>query len=511
LLGLNYSDNYTEGQLSDSQMISARRYPYIATKNARTDLGYENVSAIYAFDGLWTVRNGKLYCDAAEISGLTLTSGMKQFAAMYKKLVIFPDKKYVYIDGSTKTAHDMEAKSEGTGATVTVTEQQDGDETITTCTITISYVDDLTSKFAVGDVIEIDGFTNTENQGMKTIKALSATEIEVEEATMVDETAAGTVSFERNVPTLDYICVHDNRLWGCNNETRTIYASRIDDPTNFNDLSGNANDSWMVDVATDGDFTGCASMSGAVIFFKEHSILKVLGSYAAEFQTNNYQMEGVKTGCNKSIQNIGETLYYVGVNGVYVYNGGTASLISYVFGEKRLSDAVAGHDSNNYYLSALDGDNPLFLTYHMQSGLWLKEDTIRAYDIALNGNTLNILSNEGKVLTENTGTEAVPFSITFKPFYESVKSGNTSTVAFAKKRYSKLYLRMELGRGANVKVEVREDDGLWKEVTKIVGKGGLYTVPVVIGRCDKYELRLSGKGAFCLLNMMREYRIGSAR
>ena len=67
LLGINFSDNYKDGQLSDSRMISARRYPYIATKKARQDMGYEGVSAIYAWDGLWTVRNGKLYKDGTEI------------------------------------------------------------------------------------------------------------------------------------------------------------------------------------------------------------------------------------------------------------------------------------------------------------------------------------------------------------------------------------------------------------------------------------------------------------
>ena len=512
LAGINYSDNYQEGQLSDSEMISARRYPYIATKKARTDMGYENVSSIYAWDGLWTVRGTKLYHGADEISGLTLTTGEKQFAAMYKKLVIFPDKVYIDLDADPMVAYNLEASESVAGATVTVTTTTQDDETITDCVITFSANPDIPINFSKGDLIEISGFTNPENNGFKTIKDVTSVSIEVEENTMVDETTAETVTFERNVPDLDFICVHDNRLWGCSNTTRTIYASRVDDPTNFYDYSGNANDSWSVDIATDGNFTGCAPMSGAVIFFKEHSILKVLGSYSAEFQTNNYQMEGVKAGCFKSIQNIGEALYYLGLNGVYVYNGGTASLISYVFGEKRLENGVGGHDSNNYYLSAYDGDKPLFLTYHRQSGIWLKEDSLRAIDSALDGDTEYLLSNDGHVLIENDGTESVNFSMTFKPFFETVTgSYNKTSVAFANKRYSRLYLRMELGSGANLKIEIREDNGLWKEVTKIVGNGGLKMVPVPIGRCDKYELRLSGKGAFCLLNMEREYRIGSAR
>jgi len=512
LLGINFSDNYKEGQLSDSRMISARRYPYIATKKARTDLYYENVSAIYAWDGLWTVRNGKLYKDAEEIAGLTLTAGPKQFVTMYKKLVIFPDKKYVYLDQDTMTPYDMAAESSGDGATVTVTDIGEPDEPILECTITIDWVDDLTAKFAVGDVIQLDGFTTPANNGYKTIKSVTSATIVVEDNTMEDETTSGEIEITRSVPDLDYICEHDNRLWGCSNDTRTIYCSRIDDPTNFWDFSGNANDSWQLDVATEGDFTGCAAMSGSVVFFKEHSILKVLGSYAAEFQTNNYQMEGIKDGCYRSVQNIGETLIYVGLNGVYVYNGGTASLISSVFGEKRLVDAVAGHDGEHYYLSAYDGDKALFLTYHMRSGLWLIEDDLRAISTALSGETVYLLDDNGHVLTENSGTEAVDFSMTFKPIYETVTGSNNKTsVSFGRKRYAKLYLRTELGAGANLKIEIKEDGGLWKEVTKIVGTGGLTVIPVPIGRCDKYELRLSGKGPFTLLNMEREYRIGSAR
>ena len=524
LRGLNFSDHYEDGSLADSLNLSARRYPYISTKYPREQMeGLTGVSSIYAFDGLWYVKNGGLYRKTGDVTTEVIAPGSpkalspseKQFAAMYHKLVIFPDKIYVDLDKigtGTEAVLPLGAKLENVTGSVTVTSAEEEGAHICTVTLTMPEGESVRNLFQVYDIVKMSGWTNLKNNRYKQIieipEGTNDTFI-VQDETMEEESGA-TVTIEREVPNLDFICEKNNRLFGASNDSRTIYISARDDPRNF--MSDNDAGGFAVDVATEGQFTGCASMSNSVVFFKEHSITKILGDYASEFTLNNYEMEGVKKDCHKSIRKINETVLYLGSNGVYSYNGGNSSLISHIFGEKRLKNGVAGTDGMNYYLSAKDGENTLFLSYSLQTGLWLREDDTEAKDFALVGETLYVLDDEGKVWKENGEEGAILFSMTFKPFFETVSGAyKSSAILFANKRYAKIYLRTEMAKGAYCRIEVRLDGGVWREVGKIVGKGGLTVTPLPIGRCDKYELRLHGKGPFTLLNLEREFRVGSAR
>ena len=520
LRGLNFSDNYDDGALADSLNQSTRRYPYISTKFPREQVeGLTDISSIYSFDGLWYVKNNNLYRiteDGTEtiINDGSLSNEPKQFAAMYHKLVIFPDKLYVDLDkiGTQQPAVlPLGAKLENVTGSVTVSSAEEGAH-ICTVTLTMPAGESVSDYFQEYDIINMSGWNNPKNNKYKQIIEIpegTTNQFIVQDETMEAESGA-TVTIEREVPNLDFICEKNNRLFGASNDSRTIYISARDDPRNF--MSDNDAGGFAVDVATEGKFTGCASLSNSVVFFKEHSITKILGDYASEFTLNNYEMEGVKAECSKSVRKINETVLYLGCNGVYSYNGGNASLISNIFGEKRLKNGVAGSDGTNYYLSAKDGENTLFLSFNLQTGLWLREDDTEAKDFAMVGETLYVLDDEGKVWKENGEEGMIPFSMTFKPFYETVSGAyNSSTIIFANKRYAKIYLRTEMAKGAYCRIEVKLDGGVWREVGKIVGKGGLTVTPVPIGRCDKYELRLFGKGPFTLLNLEREFRVGSAR
>ena len=67
------------------------------------------------------------------------------------------------------------------------------------------------------------------------------------------------VKLSRDIPDLDYVMESNNRLWGCRSEDNTIYASKLGDPLNWNYFQSLANDSYALDVGSDGEFTGCAA------------------------------------------------------------------------------------------------------------------------------------------------------------------------------------------------------------------------------------------------------------
>ena len=79
-----------------------------------------------------------------------------------------------------------------------------------------------------------------------------------------------------------------------------------------------------------------------------------------------------------------------------------------------------------------------------------------------------------------------------------------------RKRYSKLLLRMELPKGSYLIAEIRTNGGKWLEIGKIIGRN-YDTIPlrIVPTRCDRFEVRLRGKGPCTILSMMREFSVGS--
>lgn len=487
--GINWSDQAQDGDLADSLNLSARRWPYLATRRARAQqAGYTNCTALTARGELVAVQGTNLLYNGAVVG--TVTAGEKQFAVVNTKMVIWPDK--VYLDLTDNTVKPLGASITGTGGTFT--EEK----------LTVSGWGDLTGKFKAGDAITISGCTKeTKNNKDVVIKTVTATVITVEKGTFTATAETAALTLERKVPDLDYICESENRLWGCSSDKQTIYASALGDPTNFYVYSGLSTDSYALAVGTEGEFTGCCKQTSSVLFWKETKLHKILGSYPSEYAMYTYDIEGLQKGCHKSLQVINEVLYYMGLHGVYAYSGGVPQLISATFGEKTFSQAVGGTDGDSYYLSVKDGSGNRLLVYEINNGFWVLEDGTKAVDFARIGKDLYFLDGSGKVWLEDSGQEdmALEWMAQFTPFYETIQG---------RKRYSKLILRLELPAGAWMRAETRSDGGRWIETKKILGRDAdSIPVQVPINRCDRFEVRLSGKGPCVVRAMALEYTVGS--
>ena len=106
--GINYSDNYKDGALAESENISVRRFPYFTTRRARKKLQqYSQIDSITAWGKLVVIKNGaeydELYYDGELIGNIEKLSEDKkdtqrQFVVVNTKLVIWPDKIYFDID-----------------------------------------------------------------------------------------------------------------------------------------------------------------------------------------------------------------------------------------------------------------------------------------------------------------------------------------------------------------------------------------------------------------------------
>ena len=96
-----------------------------------------------------------------------------------------------------------------------------------------------------------------------------------------------------------------------------------------------------------------------------------------------------------------------------------------------------------------------------------------------------------------------PWEALFYPFDETV---------FGKRGYSKIWVKVELDAGAWLKAEVSEDRGpfyqvgLWSNSRK-----ESFTAAVFPGRCDTFQLKLSGEGRCVIKSVLREFDVGSER
>lgn len=335
----------------------------------------------------------------------------------------------------------------------------------------------LVAEFAATEISSSSGMTTKSMAAMRTTTA--------------------SVCVSRPAPKLDYICEHENRLWGVSNQDNTIYASALGDPCTFYDYSGEDTDSWAVAVGSQGDFTGICSYGGSVLCWKEHALHKVLGNYPSNYQTAAYQFAGVGAGSDKSLCNINEVLYFLGVDGVYAYSGNRPSLISRALGAVVPEQGVAGSDGRAYYLSAKRGEAWELLAYDTQVGLWSRWDETQVTDFARDGSELHYLRGD-TVYTVGAGDEAVEWSAELCPLYETIEGD---------KQYNKLMLRVEVPAGAWLAVDLAFDGGRWVQAGLAQGGRGVVRLAVPLRRCDKLQVRLRGVGDCAVLEMARQFRL----
>lgn len=491
-LGLNYSEQYQDGEFSDTKNVTADNFPTISQRRLRVKEGsYLNPSSLYSKAGLFVIDGTRVLHNGEHVGDVT--EGEKQMVAVGNILVIFPDKKYY--NAADKVFDSMEI--EYTQAGLVFGTNDEGLSTITTTG------DDF--KFRVGDAITISGAeVAPENNMSIIIRGVEGKVLTFYSNSFTEATEASEVTLKREVPDLDFICESNYRLWGC--KDNTIYASKYSDPLNFNVFDGLTSDSYYIQVGSDGDFTGCTPFSSHICFFKEEVLHKLYGSKPSNYQVVTANVFGVQEGCSRTLCTINETLYYLGVHGVYAYTGGVPELVSEKFGTKRFSMGAAGSDGEKYYISMkmYDGDWGLYV-YDIRKNLWLREDDTHALDFANVEGDLYYINSSGELIRVNgnneSSDEVIEWSVTFTPFNEVINE---------RKGYSQLGLRVELADKAWLKVEVRVDGGNWKQVyVNHNERARILTIPIHPNRCDQFEVRLSGKGECKIKSLVRKFSIGS--
>lgn len=336
----------------------------------------------------------------------------------------------------------------------------------------------------------------------------------------------GYLTIKRACPDLSHVMESDNRLWGTCDSENAIYACKQGDPTNWYYYhEALASNSYAVSVATDGRWTGCCAYGAHLCFFKEDYIHRLYGTKPSNYQINTIEAQSVEAGSSRSIVVVNNTVFYKSRLGIMAYSGNVPELISEHFGTAKYKNVSAGTDGMKIWFSMEScdraGEWDLFC-FDVQKVMWHKEDHSHVDDFTYHLGKVIYIDHEKPylmVMNADVPIIAVESAVAEE---QSVFRNDNDIEWYAvfgdydeyiedKKIYSRMQLRMKMDEGADLTISIMCDEsGTWEKVQHIFSeqKRSMY-VPIVPRRCDKFRIRLEGKGRCLIESLAREYREGS--
>lgn len=386
-----------------------------------------------------------------------------------------------------------------------------------------SVVDDINS----GSIIQDCGYLYTDDEitgGYVVVIGLIDT-VEESDGTYTYPTqttsASDPLTFERKIPKLDYVCLSQNRIWGCyrgededGTQLNEIYASKLGDFKNWYVYEGTAADSYALSIGDEGsDWTGAITYDGYPLFFKENIVYKIYGSYPAAYELYTYDCRGVQKGSARSLAVVDEYVVYKSTKDIVVFDGSTPTSISSGFGDVRYFNAVAGAGVSKYYVSMEDetGASSLFV-YDMNRGIWHKEDDLKITQFVYN-NSGGLYGHNGlKIYGFAYADETIGEALEEESIVEwMAEFGDWGLDYIDHKYFTRLNIRAYMDFNSSIDIYLRYDDGEWQKVDTLVGEGILkmYEVPINSARCSHMRLKLEGRGDAKIYIISREVDTGS--
>jgi len=338
------------------------------------------------------------------------------------------------------------------------------------------------------------------------------------------ELAEATVHADLTIPDMDYMLESNNRLWGCkygmvNGEVvNEIYASALGSFRVWRRYMDNSTDSWTASVGTDGPFTGAITQRGYPVFFKEQCIHRISGMSPQTFQIQTTFCRGVQRGSWRSLAVVAENIYYKARDAVMVYDGNMPAEVSGQLGEELYSDARAGVLGDKYYISMMDKDSHYVqMVYDTKNGVWWKEDATQALDYGTVADELFYIDEENNNLVSICGSVGqketnIPWMAEFDLYGVNYRrqSNYDDPKRVRNHKYVSLFkIRVELGKGANLKLYMQYDNNPYKYIGEKRGeKLRTFVLPVKPKRCDHVRFRLEGQGDVMIYDISRIMEVG---
>ena len=317
---------------------------------------------------------------------------------------------------------------------------------------------------------------------------------------------------DRKLPVMDYVIECNNRLWGCRwgeqegEKVNRIYASALGDFRVWQRYSGTSQDSYYVDVGSDGPFTGAVAANNRPYFYKEKTCHMIYGTRPSDWSMQTTEMEGPQEGSGGTLAMYNGQMIYLSRNGVQRCDG-AAVPAGEALGNAYMRGGVACVSDNTYYLSVEDfGGNSLY-AMDCKRGRWYRLDDAAAVGFAvLRGETYMLCKNGMLYALEGSAGTLEELPVTW--YAETAEMG----YEYSEKTYLRRFLlKMALEAGATCKMSIMYDgDGIWHDKGTMQGRGGVktYLIPIVPRRCEHCRVRIEGQGKIKLYGISREIAVG---
>lgn len=294
-------------------------------------------------------------------------------------------------------------------------------------------------------------------------------------------------------PDMDYVCVHNNRIWGVGGNT--IYASRLGwalgaaNPdgkngwTGFIDATGYPDDAgpFVQDFASEGEFIGICSWDDRIVALKPRCHHEVMGSYPSTFSVTTVSKTG--TTDNRSICEVDGRLYYASFGGMYSYAGGVEQNISR---KVMIAPGAVCCGTDGTLLYVCDDAGNLFV-YDAARGIWSQQSHGNFISMAFLNGAVFAMDYIGSVYALNCDDSKVSeWSFTFNDYNETVYNQND---------IRKIVLKMKARKDTKIKIELladKETDGRSFSREYIVKPYDLKEISFPLNRAAEHDIRVSG-------------------
>ncbi len=560
-LGYNHNYKIGAGEFFHTKNLTNDFYPLLSSRKKRsTAAQLTNGQGMIEKDALAYIDSGTLYYNGLATNVTGLSPGEKQLVGMGAYICIFPDKVYYNTEkdsdfgsmeehyastteGNEEDIYYQACTSDGTPygeRTISQTEPANptnGQIWVNSqtgsyyeySTVQMQWVEIMTVFTRINfstrgelnvndyDGVTIAGASFDDLNGEKIIYAHGGGENGEDDWIVVvgvleeDVTLQGRITVDRTVPDMDFVCEAQNRLWGCfygNDGTQNlneIYCCALGDFKNWNQFMGVSTDSWVASVGSDGIWTGAINYLGYPTFFKENVIHRVNISPEGAHQLIETDCRGVQAGSSKSLQIVGETLFYKSRTDVCAYQGGFPQGVSSALGELKYYEATGGAFGSKYYISMKDADEAWHLfVFDTVRNLWIREDDLHAKCFAAVDDELYCISADNKLIGLN-GTDGTP-----EGDFEWIAESGMLYYSYPDMKYTNRYnFRLKCSGTVEFFIEY-DSNGTWIPSGRIKETGtDTVTLPVRPRRCDHMRIRMVGTGDVKLYSIARILEIGS--
>ncbi len=268
-----------------------------------------------------------------------------------------------------------------------------------------------------------------------------------------------------------------------------------------------------------GFITGIKNFANHIVVFKKDSMAEIFGTNYFNFRLIENSND---IGCvsHKTIIEVGDTLFWLGLTDAYAYKGGSPVKIGQKIrkqlnsiNQAQIAKCWGGTDGIRYYLGLVTGANTqpdTLCIYDPRYGTWRVHSISGTFRYATYfGGAFYVGDSAGLTHKMNNGTTdagtAISWAVTSKAFNEGMPE--------AEKEYFEMHLQVYLPTGSTMTVAVSTDDdsATFTTVQTLTAASDTQSVNIIVPLdtvplANWLRYKLSGTGPATIYNVERYFR-----